>query len=272
VTTTYLDEIIAEHRRQAEADTRLIATLEEALSGAGAVRPFLGGLGARAVTRPEDLAVIAEVKRRSPAKGPLAPSLDPALLATLYEAGGARALSVLTDADFFGGSPEDLRIARLACGLPVLRKDFTVARRDCYDARIMGADALLLIVAALSNEELADLHAFAVSLGLAVLVEVHDEDELARALRVEPQLIGVNQRDLHSFAVDPERAVRVGAKIPEGIGRVAESGITSHEDMVRLADAGFHAVLVGERLVTADDPAVELRRLRRGDAHGTGDT
>ena len=259
---TYLDAILAHHRARAAADRRSRDELEAAAALGGPVRPFLADAPARPVRGAGDLAVIAEVKRRSPARGPLAEELDHAQLATAYAAGGARALSVLTDAPHFGGSPADLRVARGACGLPVLRKDFIVAESDCYDARAMGADALLLIVAALDDAELARLHARAGALGLAVLVEVHDEAELARALRVGARLVGVNQRDLHSFAVDTTRAARVGALIPEGVVRVAESGIRDAADMARLADAGFHAALVGEALVRAPDPSAALRALR----------
>lgn len=265
---TYLDSIIAAHRQRAAEDTRRLDTIAEAVALAPPPRPFLAR--PHPARTPAELAVIAEIKRRSPSKGPLAPDLDPAALATVYAAGGARALSVLTDAEHFGGSAEDLRLARAACDLPALRKDFTVSEKDCYDARAMGADALLLIVAALSDEELARFHRLAGELGLAVLVEVHDEEELARALVCEPRIIGVNQRDLHTFAVDPERALRVGAGIPDGVVRVAESGVADAEDMARLADAGFNAVLVGEALVTAADPAAALAALRAVPAEPAG--
>lgn len=208
------------------------------------------------------MGVIAEVKRRSPSKGDLRVDLDPAHLAAEYEAGGAACLSVLTDSEFFGGSPADLAAARAACRLPVLRKDFTVAPADVCDARLMGADAVLLIVAAVDQDELARLHALAVEMGLDVLVEVHDEPELERALSVDASSIGVNQRDLTSFQVDPERAVRMAPGIPDGVVRVAESGVRDAEDARRLADAGYDAVLVGESLVTSDDPAALVAALR----------
>ncbi|HET8931426.1 MAG TPA: indole-3-glycerol phosphate synthase TrpC, partial [Acidimicrobiales bacterium] len=188
--------------------------------------------------------------------------LDPAAMADAYVRGGASCLSVLTDADFFGGSHDDLRAARGATGVPVLRKDFTVAIADVCDARIMGADAVLLIVAALDDAELADLHALAAELGLAALVETHDETEVMRALAVGASLIGVNQRDLVSFEVDTDRAVRVVAAIPEAVVRVAESGISGADDAQRLADAGYDAALVGETVVTAPDPAAAVASLR----------
>jgi indole-3-glycerol phosphate synthase len=206
--------------------------------------------------------VVAEVKRRSPSKGDLAAGLDPAELARAYERGGATCLSVLTDVEFFGGSPEDLRQARAATHLPVLRKDFTVSAADVCDARIMGADAVLLIAAALDDDELGELHTLAVDVGLDVLVEIHDEEELDRAVAIEASLIGVNQRDLVTFEVDHERAVRVGGAIPSTAVRVAESGIRGPEDASALAEAGFDAVLVGELLVTSGDPEAACAALR----------
>ncbi|HEX4867860.1 MAG TPA: indole-3-glycerol phosphate synthase TrpC, partial [Acidimicrobiales bacterium] len=210
----------------------------------------------------DGLAVIAEVKRRSPSKGDLAPDLDPAATAAAYAAGGATCLSVLTDEEFFGGSANDLRTARAAVEIPVLRKDFTVDSRDVCDARCMGADAVLLIVAALDDAELRDLHALAGEVGLDALVEVNDEAELERALAVGATVVGVNQRDLVTFEVDTDRAVRVGAVMPEGIVRVAESGIRDAADAARLAAAGFHAVLVGESVVTSGDRASSVAALR----------
>jgi indole-3-glycerol phosphate synthase len=204
------------------------------------------------------------VKRRSPSKGDLAADLDPAALAQAYEQGGATCLSVLTDAEFFGGSPDDLRAARAATRLPVLRKDFTVSPADVCDARIIGADAVLLIAAALDDDELADLHTLALDIGLDALVEVHDEAELDRALAAGAHLVGVNQRDLVTFEVDDERAVRVGAAIPPTVVRVAESGVRGPDDAAALADAGFDAVLVGELLVTSGDPAAAVELLRSG--------
>ncbi|HET9442232.1 MAG TPA: indole-3-glycerol phosphate synthase TrpC [Acidimicrobiales bacterium] len=252
---TYLDAILAAHRARAAADTRSLSRLVDQARAAGAVRDF-----AAAVGRP-GLSVIAEVKRRSPSKGPLAPGLVPSVLAKDYAAGGAAALSVLTDEAHFGGSAADLAEARAAVDLPVLRKDFTVAPADVADARLMGADAVLLIVAALDDAELRDLHALAVELGLAALVEAHDEAEVERALAAGARLVGVNQRDLVTFAVDTDRAVRVARVIPDDVVSVAESGITGAHDAARLAAAGFDAILVGEHLVTSGDPAASLSRL-----------
>jgi len=254
---TYLSEILVRHRAAAEEDQRAPEDLlAKAQAAPGATRGFR-----RALQRTSQLSVIAEIKRRSPSKGPLAPGLDPAHLARSYQRGGARCLSVLTDAEFFGGSSADLEVARAAVDLPVLRKDFTVCPADVADARLMGADAVLLIVAALSDVELAELARLVGQLGMDALVEVHDEDELERALSAGAELIGVNQRDLATFEVDRARAERVGRHIPETVVAVAESGITETDDVRRLADAGFRAILVGETLVRAEDPVSTTRAL-----------
>lgn len=215
-----------------------------------------------AVAASGDLAVISEIKRRSPSKGELAPGLDPVAIARQYEAGGAACLSVLTDVDFFGGSVDDLVAARAACALPVLRKDFTVSARDVCDARIMGADCVLLIAAALDQAELESFLKLAHAIGFDSLVEIHDEAELERAIVAGADLIGVNQRDLVTFAVDTERAVRMAPQMPEGVVKVAESGITGAGDVALLAAAGYHAVLVGEHLVTSGDPEAGVAALR----------
>ena len=210
--------------------------------------------------------MISEVKRRSPSKGDLFADLDPAALARSYADGGASCLSVLTDVEYFGGSPDDLRKARRAVDLPVLRKDFTVAANDVVDARLMGADAFLLIVSALDDSELGDFHALAIELGLDVLVETHDEAEVERALAIGANLVGVNQRDLVTFEVDTDRAVRVAKSLPEGVVRVAESGVRGPEDAAKLRAAGYHAVLVGEALVLSEDPAFAISELRTASA------
>ena len=209
-----------------------------------------------------DIAVISEIKRRSPSKGELAAGLDPIELAQQYERGGAACLSVLTDIDFFGGSIEDLVAASAACSLPVLRKDFTVSARDVCDARIMGADCVLLIAAALDQAELESFLKLSRAIGFDALVEIHDEAELDRAVAAGADLIGVNQRDLVTFAVDTDRAVRMAPQMPAGVVRVAESGITGPADAAVLAGAGYHAVLVGEHLVTSGDPEGGVSALR----------
>jgi indole-3-glycerol phosphate synthase len=254
---TYLDRILDAHRAAAAGDGRdLDALAARARVGGGPVRGF-----AAALQGTDGVAVIAEVKRASPSKGLLAPDIDAGLLAAAYQKGGAAALSVLTDRDFFQGSTEDLVAARAATILPVLRKDFTVGPADVLDARCMGADAVLLIAAALAPEEIPQLLSLAASVRLDALVEVHDEVEAERALTAGATLVGVNQRDLVTFEVDTQRAVRVARMLPAGVLRVAESGIRDRDDVRRLGDAGFDAVLVGEALVVAADPGAALRDL-----------
>ena len=253
----YLSDIVAAHRRSAGADPRdADALLAHALAAPPPV-----SFAAALRRDPDALAVIAEVKRRSPSKGPLAPDLDPGDVAAAYARGGAACLSVLTDRDFFGARPGDLAAAKRAAGIPVLRKDFTVSAADVCDTRCMGADAVLLIVAALTDAELSELHALAVRLGVDALVEVHDEDELERALAVGAEIVGVNQRDLVTFDVDPGRAARLAPRIPPGVVAVAESGIRDADDARRLAAAGYDAVLVGETAVTAADRSAAVRAL-----------
>jgi indole-3-glycerol phosphate synthase len=218
--------------------------------------------GFRAALRAPGLAVIAEIKRRSPAKGDLRLELDPAGLARQYEAAGASALSVLTDERYFRGSDDDLLAARAAVSLPVLRKDFTIDRYQVYEARALGADAILLIVRALSDSQLAELGGLAAELGLDALVEVHNAAELERAVASGASLIGVNNRNLDTLSVDPETSFALRSGVPAGAVAVAESGISQPELARRLAEAGFDAILVGEALVIADDPAALLRLLR----------
>lgn len=259
---TYLDRIVTAHRNHAERDgrdeTQLLREAEKCLPPRGFRRAI------SRVREMGDIAVIAEVKRRSPSKGILDGNLDPRELAATYESGGAACLSVLTDYEFFGGSAQDLGDARDACHLPVLRKDFTVCRVDVLDARLMGADAILLIVAALDDVELRDFYDLARSVDLDVLVEVHDELELERALTLGADMIGVNQRDLITFEVDTGRAVRMAPQIPDDVIKVAESGIRCGSDAAVLAEAGFDALLVGESLVTSGDPAKALMAIRAG--------
>lgn len=246
---TYLDRIIEDHRATAAADRR---NPDELIAAAAALDVPVRGFAAALAAAP-GVAVVAEVKRASPSRGALALGIDPAAVAGEYQRGGAAALSVLTDRRWFDGSPEDLASARAAADLPVLRKDFTVGPLDVADARLMGADAVLLIAAALSPQLLEDLLALAGELGLDALVEVHDESEAERAVDAGARLVGVNQRDLVTFEVDAARAERVAKVFPESLVTVAESGIRGPDDVARLADAGFDAVLVGESVVTAPD-------------------
>ena len=210
------------------------------------------------------LAVIAEIKRRSPSKGNLNPDLDAGALAATYEGGGASCVSVLTDHDFFGGSAHDLETAARAIKLPVLRKDFTVSANDVCDTRLMGADCLLLIVAALELSELRDFYSLGKEIGLDVLVEVHTESELEDALSVGADMIGVNQRNLATFVVDTEIAARMSAKIPSSVVKVAESGVRGASDAKALRLASYDAVLVGESLVVSGDVRAKLNELLVG--------
>lgn len=253
---TYLDKILDRHREMALADGRPLDELIEQARAMPAIRGFASALRGR-----QRLGVIAEIKRRSPSKGDLNIGLDPAELAPMYETGGAACLSVLTDVEGFGGSVSDLQTAGASCSLPVLRKDFTVSELDVVDARLMGADCVLLIAAALTSAELSRFHALAVDIGLDVLVEIHDEAELEHALAADATLIGVNQRDLVTFEVDHERAVRMGGVIPDHALKIAESGVRHADDARMLEHAGYDAVLVGETLVTSGDPAAAIRDL-----------
>jgi indole-3-glycerol phosphate synthase len=261
----YLADIVAAHRSAAAADERDPAVLKAEAMRSAAPPPFAAALTRTQGSAPgageTGLAVIAEVKRRSPSKGDLAPDLDPAAVAAEYAAGGAVCLSVLTDQMFFGGGPEDVAAVRQAVALPVLRKDFTVSENDVCDARLMGASAVLLIVAALDDAELDRLHGLARQLGLDALVEVHDDQELDRALCLGAPFVGVNQRDLETFQVDGTRAERLAGRIPPGVVAVAESGVRSADDAARLAAAGYQAVLVGESVVTSGHRAAAVRAL-----------
>ena len=257
VSGTVLDALVAGGREDLSA--RMSARPHEqmvaaALSAAPA-RPVLARW-ARA-----HLAVIAEVKRASPSKGALAEIGDPAALARAYAAGGAAAISVLTEQRRFGGSLADLDAVRAAVDLPVLRKDFMVTDYQFYEARAHGADLVLLIVAALSDDELSRFHTLATELGMTALVEVHDERELERALQIGPDLIGVNARNLLTLDVDRDAFPRLVAQVPPGIVTVAESGIRDASDAQRYAAQGARAVLVGEALVRDGDPSAVVRAM-----------
>jgi indole-3-glycerol phosphate synthase len=205
--------------------------------------------------------LIAECKKASPSKGLLRPEYDPAQLARTYAENGATALSVLTDEKFFQGSLNDLSAARAAAGLPALRKDFIVDSYQVYEARAAGADAVLLIVAALNPEQLQELHQLINEVSMTALVEVHDEAEVETALKIEPKLMGVNNRNLHDFSVDLRTTARLRKCIPANIALVAESGIHTAEDVARVRDMGVDAILVGEALVTASDVGAKVREL-----------
>ena len=205
--------------------------------------------------------IIAECKRRSPSRGVLARDYDPAALATRYERGGATAISVLTEPTFFDGAPEHLTAVRAACDLPLLRKDFIVDEYQLFEARAMGADAVLLIVAALDQPDLVRLQRQAHALDLGVLVEVHDEQELSRAVDGGARVIGVNNRNLRTLAVDVEASYRLAAKLPADVVAVSESGLQSRDDLEKLSAAGYRAFLIGERFMTDADPARAIGEL-----------
>jgi indole-3-glycerol phosphate synthase len=239
-----------------EKARRSLEELQAAAAMASAPRPF-----ASALAREGAVNVIAEHKRRSPSRGVIREDLSPAEVARRYEAAGAAALSVLTDEPFFGGRLEHLAAAREATALPLLRKDFVVDPWQVWEARAAGADAVLLIVAALGDDELRRLVALTTEVGLEALVEAHDRVEVERALDAGARIVGVNNRNLKTMEVSLETALCVVAAIPDGILKVAESGIRSGEDVRRLRTAGFDAVLIGERLMGAPDPGEALRSL-----------
>jgi len=253
-----LDDILA--RTRADLAVRRAARSLQALEVAAARMPTPRSL-ARALRRPGRIACIAEFKRRSPSAGWIAEEADPVGVARAYAAGGAAAMSVLTDEPFFGGGPDDLAAARAACDLPILRKDFVVDRYQIVEARAWGADAVLLIVSALEDRELAALLAATREAGLEALVEAHDEAEVARAVAAGASIVGINNRDLRTFTVDRDLAARMRPRVPADRVIVAESGIRDAADVARLRTAGVDAILVGEALMRAPDPAAALRAL-----------
>jgi indole-3-glycerol phosphate synthase len=255
-TPTVLARILDETRAEVERRKRDMPDVAAADAGPPRTGAF------RAALQRKGIGVIAEFKRRSPSAGELCPGADLQEIVAAYARGGAVALSVLTEAPNFGGSLDDLRAARAACTLPVLRKDFVIDPYQLREARAAGADAVLLIVAALAPDELAALHAEARRLGLEVLVEVHDEREVAVALDAGAEIVGVNNRDLRDFSVDVERTERLLELIPPPVTVVSESGIAEPGQLQRLQERGVAAVLVGETLMRAPDPAVALADLR----------
>jgi indole-3-glycerol phosphate synthase len=253
-----LDDILATTRARvaSERERRPLGPSDPAVRSAPPVRPFAGALA-----RPGRVSVIVEHKRRSPSRGAIREDLAPADVARRYEAAGAAALSVLTDEAFFGGRLRHLEEVRAATGLPVLRKDFVLDPWQVWEARAAGADAVLLIVAALADAHLSALLAVTREAGLDALVEVHDRGELDRALAAGSRIVGVNSRDLRTLAVSLDTALALAPAIPDGVVAVAESGIRTGADVRRLRDAGFDAFLVGEHLMKAPDPGEALKRL-----------
>jgi indole-3-glycerol phosphate synthase len=255
--STFLNQVVERTRADVAARQKEVplADLERALGPVPRNRPFSEALVA------EGISLIAEMKRSSPSKGPIRPDATVSQIVRAYEEAGASACSVLTEPHWFGGSLDDLREARAACDLPLIRKDFIVDPYQVVEARLAGANAILLIVAALDPAEITSLYDQASEIGLDCLVEVHDEDEMETALACGVEIIGVNNRNLHTLEVDPETALRLLVDAPAGTIVVAESGITSNEDVERLEEAGVDAILVGEALMREDDPAAAVHTL-----------
>ncbi len=259
-----LNRILAVKREEVAAAQKvrslalLRAEAEASVRGAPA-RNFLGAMGDKIALG--QAAVIAEIKKASPSKGVLRDDFRPDDIAVAYEKGGAACLSVLTDRQFFQGAPEFLQAARAACRLPVLRKDFLVDPYQVYEARVMGADAILLIAAALDLATMRDFEAIAEALGMAVLVEVHDGAELERALQLATPLIGINNRNLRTFEVSLQTTLDLLPNIPVGRVVVSESGILLPADVKRMRQNAVHAFLVGEAFMRASDPGAALQNL-----------
>ena len=259
--TTMLDAILERTRRDLEA-RRATVSVEELLEGAVTrSEPWSEERRLSGALRRGGPRVIAEFKRRSPSAGDIRADADVATIASAYERAGAAAMSVLTDEPHFGGSLQDLRTARGACDLPLLRKDFVIDPYQLQEAWASGADAVLLIAAALDGERLGELYSAALALGLEPLVEVHDEAELERALELSPTVVGINNRDLRDFSVDVERTLALLPLIPSDVVVVSESGLGDAEQLRRLGSAGVHGVLIGEALMRAPDPEATLRSL-----------
>jgi indole-3-glycerol phosphate synthase len=256
------------------AGTRRIVEVREArepradVERRAAALPRQPGRFLAALSTTDRVNVIAECKRRSPSRGVLRAEYDPAVIARAYAEAGAAAISVLTEPTFFDGSLDHLAAVRAAVDLPILRKDFIVSEYQLVEAVAAGADAVLLIVAALRPVELKVLHDHASRLGLDVLVEVHDDTELAIALDAGARIVGVNNRNLRTLAVDVQSSEALVARMPKDVVAVSESGLKASEDLIRLESLGYRAFLIGERLMTTTDPGGELRRLLRGCRRG----
>lgn len=256
-----LNTIVARKREEVSErrDRASLATLEQQTRALPPTRGFLASMRLR--VDDDQAAVIAEIKKASPSKGVIRPDFRPAEIAASYQRGGAACLSVLTDVDFFQGADAYLQQARDACSLPVLRKDFTIDAYQVAEARALGADAILLIVAALEDAELADFARFAKRLGLDALIEVHDGEELERALRLDAPLIGINNRSLRTFEVSLDVTLGLLPQVPGNRLLVTESGIATPADVARMRAADVNAFLVGESFMRAEDPGAELARL-----------
>ncbi len=261
--TDKLAEICATKREEVAA-RKALASLAELEARAAAQSPVRGFEAALRNTEALGFALIAEIKKASPSKGLIRADFDPPAHARAYQAGGAACLSVLTDAPYFQGHEDYLIAARAACDLPVLRKDFMVDPWQVAEARAIGADAILIIVAALDDVQMAEIEAAALERGMDVLVEVHNEDEMTRASALKSRLIGVNNRDLKRFVTDLATSERLVRLAPEGTLLVSESGINSHADLVRLETSGIRTFLVGESLMRQQDVEAATRALLSG--------
>ena len=259
-TPTVLKKILtrkAEEISERKAKTT-IEQLKAQLDTSSVTRGFVKALQAKIAVG--ESAVIAEIKKASPSKGVIRENFDPVDIAKSYEIGGAACLSVLTDVDFFQGADQYLQVARAACRLPVIRKDFIVDEYQLFESRVLGADCVLLIVSALQPDELYSLHATALSLGLDVLVEVHDQRELEVALAVDNPMIGINNRNLHTFEVSLDNTFELLEQIPENRIVITESGIHSATDVQRMKNNNVHAFLVGEAFMRNENPGQALKR------------
>ncbi len=243
----------------ARSAVRPLAQLAEEAASASPVRGFIQSMRQRIAAG--DSAVIAEIKKASPSKGLIRADFDPPAIAASYEQGGAACLSVLTDAPYFQGHESYLQTARAACQLPVIRKDFIVDPYQVFEARAIGADCILLIVAALADAQMKDLYALATELGMDALIEVHDKDELERALRLNAPLIGINNRNLRTFETSLQTTIDLLPDVPEEVLLVTESSIHTQADVKLMRDHGVHAFLVGEAFMRAQDPGSELNKL-----------
>lgn len=254
-TDTILDKILA-HKVDEVVAAKQQKSLDDVRTAAESMPRVLDFVGA---LRKDTVALIAEVKKASPSKGVMIENFDPLQLATTYSENGASAISCLTDEQFFQGHLDYLATINANVAIPTLRKDFVIDPYQVYEARVAGASAVLLIVAALSDSQLADLHQLITSLGMAALVEVHNEAELERAMAIEPTLIGINNRDLKTFTVDLQTTARIAALVPDSVTLVAESGLKTTDDVVFMGQLGAHAVLIGEGLVTSGTIGATVR-------------
>jgi indole-3-glycerol phosphate synthase len=262
--TTVLDRICTDKR--VHVDAKIVQTpLADIKARADDAPPPRGFINAIENKTGRGYALITEVKKASPSKGVIRADFDPAAIARIYEDGGATCLSVLTDEKYFQGSDDDFRAVRSAVSLPMLRKDFMIDAYQIYESRVLGADCVLLIMAALSDSQAADFYALATALGMDVLVEVHDQEELERAFLFSPKMIGVNNRNLKTLDVNLQTGLDLARKIPDNYIRIAESGLHSSADLKTFAGHGYHGFLIGESLMKQDDIAAAMKKIT---AHG----